>query len=204
MGRSIRAEQALLGAVLSDPAGQQLVLDWVRPEDMRRPYHGQVLAAMQRLRGRGVRPGPHEVRRELGNDPDLPAETSHRVVYLAELMERAPRHGHAQAYAALVIEQAVHDQMHLAGSRMAQAAGSGISARRLSRPAGPGRNSPRRGRGGRSCRSSCATTCTCQGARTRSVPRSPAGDRAGQQSNRVFEQYRVRKSAWRMPCGVML
>ena len=125
MQRSVRAEQALLGAVLSDPAGQQRVLDWVRPGDMRRPYHGQVLAAMQRLRGGGVLPGPHEVRRELGNDPDLRAEASDRVVYLAELMERSPRDGHALAYAALVIDQAVHDQMHLAGSRMAQAAGSG-------------------------------------------------------------------------------
>jgi hypothetical protein len=48
----VRAEQAMLGAVLSDPAGQPQVLDWVEPGDMCRPWHGQVLGAMQRLRGR--------------------------------------------------------------------------------------------------------------------------------------------------------
>jgi replicative DNA helicase len=125
MERSIRAEQALLGAVLSDPAGQQHVLGWVQPSDMRRPYHSQVLAAMQRLQARGVLPGPHEVRKELAKDPDLPTETSHRVVYLAELMERAPRDSHAPVYAALVIDGAIHEQLHLAGSRLAQAAEGG-------------------------------------------------------------------------------
>src|SRR6266571_8129771 len=54
----IRAEQALLGAILSDPAGQAQLLDLVEPDDMSRPYHGQVLAAMQRLRGSGTAPGP--------------------------------------------------------------------------------------------------------------------------------------------------
>ncbi len=58
MGRAIWAEQALLGAVLCDPAGQQHVLDLVRRDDMHRPWQGQVLAAMQRLRTRGVLPGP--------------------------------------------------------------------------------------------------------------------------------------------------
>ena len=56
----IPAEQALLGSVLLDPAGQQQVLDLVESNDMYRPWHGQVLSAMQRLRGRGVTPGPLE------------------------------------------------------------------------------------------------------------------------------------------------
>ena len=37
--RSIRAEQAFLGAVLLDPAGQRQLLDLVTPGDMRRPWH---------------------------------------------------------------------------------------------------------------------------------------------------------------------
>src|SRR6266567_1311695 len=121
--RDIRAEQAFLGAVLSDPAGQQHILDLVRQDDMRRPYHGQVLAAMQRLRARGVQPGPHEVRAELTRDPDLPAETSHRIVYLADLMEAAPRPEHSGAYAAMVIDGGIRQGLALSGSRMAQAAG---------------------------------------------------------------------------------
>lgn len=125
MERSIQTEQALLGAVLSDPAGQQEVLDWMRPDDMRRPYHGQVLAAMQRLRARGVLPGPVAVRDELAKDPDLPVTAARDGVRLAELMERSPRAGHAQAYAALVIDSAVHERLRLAGSRIEQAAESG-------------------------------------------------------------------------------
>ena len=59
-------EQALLGAVLSDPAGQDGVLDLVTPADMSHPWHGQVLAAMQRLRQHGQPPGPAQVRSEAG------------------------------------------------------------------------------------------------------------------------------------------
>jgi DnaB-like helicase N terminal domain len=122
-GRRVRAEQALLGAVLSDPAGQQDVLDLVRRGDMHRPWHGQVLAAMRRLRGRGVPPGPLEVYEELKTDPDLPRPVSHDAVPLASLMEAAPRAGHAPAYAAMVIDGGIRQRIALAGSRMAQAGG---------------------------------------------------------------------------------
>ena len=69
---AIRVEQALLGSVLLEPAGQQHVLDLVEPGDMYRPWHGQVLSAMQRVRGKGLSPGPAEVYEELRVDPDLP------------------------------------------------------------------------------------------------------------------------------------
>ena len=101
----IRAEQALLGAVMSDPAGQAHVLDLVDPDDMTRPYHGQVLAAMQRLRGSGTAPGPLAVYAEIKRDPDLPRSVSHDGVLLAGLMDAAPRPGHAPAYAAIVARQ---------------------------------------------------------------------------------------------------
>jgi replicative DNA helicase len=91
----IRAEQALLGAVLSDPAGQGHLLDLLEPDDMTRPYHGQVLAAMKRLRERGAEPGPLALHAELGHDPDLPRHVAHDGVLLANLMEAAPRPGHA-------------------------------------------------------------------------------------------------------------
>jgi hypothetical protein len=122
-GREVQAEQALLGAVLSDPAGQQQVLELVRRDDMRRPWHGQVFDAMQRLRSRGVPPGPVEVYEELKESPDLPRPVSHDGVPLAGLMAAAPRPGHAPAYAAMVIEGGIRQRIELAGSRMEQAAG---------------------------------------------------------------------------------
>jgi replicative DNA helicase len=122
---SVRVEQAMLGAVLSAPMGQPKVLDWLEPSDMCRPWHGQVLGAMQRLRGRGMLPGPLEVYAELQNDPDLSASVRQDAVLLADLMAAAPRTGHAQHYAAMVVEGGVRQRMRLAGSRMAQAAETG-------------------------------------------------------------------------------
>jgi hypothetical protein len=121
MDREIWAEQVLLGA-LSDPAGQGHVLDLVRRDDMRRPWRGKVLAAIQRLRGRGVLSAPAEVYGELKTDPDLPRSVSHDAVPLANLMEAGQCAGHAPAYAAMVIDGGIRLRLALAGSRMAQAA----------------------------------------------------------------------------------
>lgn len=117
----LRAEQALLGAVLADPVGQAHVLDLVQHEDMTRPYHGQVLAAMKRLRERGVAPGPLQVHEEVRKDPDLPRSLSHDGVPIAGLMEAA-RPGHAPAYAAMVMGSGIRQRMALAASRMSQVA----------------------------------------------------------------------------------
>ena len=121
--RRVRAEQALLGALLSDPAGQADLLDLVETGDMARPYHGQVLAAMQRLRGGGVPPGPLAVYEEIKKDQDLPRSVSHDGVLLAGLMEAAPRTNHARAYAAMVIGSGIRQRVARAASRMTQAAG---------------------------------------------------------------------------------
>jgi len=120
--RRIRAEQAFLGSVLSDPAGQGYLLDLVSPDDMARPYHGQVLAAMQRLRARGVAPGTLAVYEEVKKDPELPRGVSHDGVLLAGLMEAAPRPAHAPAYAGIVAGSGIRQRIALAGSRLMQAA----------------------------------------------------------------------------------
>jgi hypothetical protein len=122
---SVRVEQALLGAVLLDPAGQHRVLDLVEPGDMFRPWHAQVLAAMQRARGHGVLPGPAQVYRELQGDPDLPASVSGDAVPLANLMEAAPRAGHAREYAVMVIEGGIRQRLDLAAARLVHASGTG-------------------------------------------------------------------------------
>src|SRR6266568_3443977 len=49
MDSGLQAERALLGARLMDPDGQQRVLGLVHPDDFYRPWHGQVLAAMDWL-----------------------------------------------------------------------------------------------------------------------------------------------------------
>jgi hypothetical protein len=123
--RSIRAEQAFLGAVLLDPAGQHRLLDLVGPGDMYRPWHAQVLAAMCRARGRGALPGPAEVYRELRIDPDLPRTVAADAVPLASLMEAAPRAEHAPAYASMVVEGGIRRSVDLAGSRLVQACEGG-------------------------------------------------------------------------------
>jgi replicative DNA helicase len=122
---AIRVEQALLGSVLLEPARQQHVLDLVEPGDMCRPWHGQVLSAMQRVRGQGWSPGPAEVYEELRKDPDLPEAVSQDAVPLIGLMEAAPHAEHSAAYAVIVAENGIRQRLELAGSRLAQAADNG-------------------------------------------------------------------------------
>lgn len=135
---AIQAEQAMLGAVLLDPAGQRLVLDLVEPEDMYRPWHGQVLTAMRRVGAGGRLPGPVDVYGQLQNDPDLPQSVARDAVPLADLMAAAPRADHASAYAVLVIEGGIRRRLHLAGSRLEQAAESGDLAAALHQSARAG------------------------------------------------------------------
>jgi replicative DNA helicase len=80
---------------------------------------------MQRARGRGVLPDPAQVYRELQGDPDLPASVSRDAVPLANLMEAAPRAGHAQAYSVMVVEGGIRRRLDLAASRMVHASGTG-------------------------------------------------------------------------------
>jgi len=121
----IRAEQALLGAIMSDAGRQGALLDLLHPSDMYRPYHGQVLAAMHRLRAGGVTPAPVQVRAELAKDPDLPPRISLDGVLLADLLEAVPRTDHAPAYAAMIIDRSIRDGVRLVGSHMIQAAETG-------------------------------------------------------------------------------
>jgi hypothetical protein len=136
MWSGAEAEQALLGAVLCDPDRQQHALDHVEPGDMLRPWHGQVLAAMRRLRDRGQLPDAPAVYRELRADPDLPASVSRDAVPLASLMEAAPRPQHAGAYAAIVVEAAIRRNLFLSASRLAQSAEPGDLTEVLRQAAG--------------------------------------------------------------------
>ena len=125
MWSDVGAEQALLGAVLADPPGQQYVLDLVESGDMFRPWHGQVLAAMQRLRDRGQLSYPQNVYQEIQRDPDLPRSVALNAVPLAGLLGKSPRAAHAGTYAAIVVESGIRRRLQLAGSRVVQAAEDG-------------------------------------------------------------------------------
>jgi replicative DNA helicase len=118
---AFHAERALLGAILSDPAGQQRVLGLLARDDFYRPWHGQVLAAMQRLTARQIPPGPLEVYAELRQDPDLPRSVSHDAVPIADLLHAVPRSAHTSAYAGIVIGSAIRRRLALAGGRLHQA-----------------------------------------------------------------------------------
>jgi replicative DNA helicase len=120
----IAAERALLGAVLLDPAGQQQVLGYVEADDFLRPWHAQVLAAMERVRRGGGLAGPREVYAELRKDPDLPADVAMDGVLVTDLMAAAPRPAHASAYAAAVVESGIRQRLWIAGSRVRQVADS--------------------------------------------------------------------------------
>jgi replicative DNA helicase len=119
----IRAEQALLGAVLSDPASCGQVLGYVEASDFHRPWHAQVHAAMQRIQARGDLPGPHQVRAELRTDPDIPEHVHGQAWLITDLMHACPRPSNATAYAGMVAESGTRTRLGQAGARMHQAAG---------------------------------------------------------------------------------
>ena len=125
MWSNVGAEQALLGAILADPPGQQYLLGLVEPGDMFRPWHGQVMAAMQRLRGCGQLPSPQNVYQEIQHDTDLPRNIALNAVPVADLLGMSPRPAHAGTYAAIVVEAAIRRRLQLSGSRVAQAAEDG-------------------------------------------------------------------------------
>lgn len=124
-GDILRAEQALLGAVLHEPAAQGHALDHVNGADFQRPWHAQVHVAMQRIRARGELPGPHQVRAELRNDPDVPEHVHGQAWLITDLMHECPKPAHAPAYAGMVAESGIRRNLGQAGARMEQAAAGG-------------------------------------------------------------------------------
>ncbi len=121
----LRAERALLGAVLHEPAARGPMLDHVAAADFQRPWHAQVHAAMQRIRARGELPGPHQVRAELRNDPDVPEHVHGQAWLITDLMHDCPRPAHAPSYAGLVAESGIRRGLGQAGRRMEQVAAGG-------------------------------------------------------------------------------
>lgn len=108
----LRAEQAVLGAVLLDPQ-QLLHLSWLEPSHFYRPAHGALLAAMRTLHaaGRPVLTAKGEVPVEWLTDTLAEASANTRGLtpsYLHTLIAACPRPGHAAVYGRMVLEGAIH------------------------------------------------------------------------------------------------
>lgn len=134
---AVRAEQALLGAILSDeqahasartPSSTPRVLDtvkWIQPSNFLRPYHAQVWSAITRIQARGKTATPAAVRAELTSDPQLHTETAHDGVLLQRLMEAAPVVAQAPMYGGMLVEASLHREMHSLSATLDQAASTG-------------------------------------------------------------------------------
>ena len=134
---SIRAEQALLGAILSDEQTRSggarrlpRVLDqvtWIRSADFARPYHREVWFAIQVLKTEGKNATPAAVRKELARSSELPKDVAGDGRLLHDLMQSAPVTAHGPMYAGMVLTRHLHMEMQLEASRLDQAARSGRS-----------------------------------------------------------------------------
>ena len=122
LGPGVRAEQALLGAILSEPRHGWQLLALFGPDDMFLPFHAQVTAAMRRLHERGEDPGPHAVRAELARDPDMRQQVALDGTLLHTLMAAAPVPAHPDRYATIVVDGSVRRSITELGTRITQAA----------------------------------------------------------------------------------
>ncbi|SCF77939.1 DnaB-like helicase N-terminal domain-containing protein [Streptomyces sp. MnatMP-M17] len=128
MNPLLRAEQAVLGAVLLDP-GQLTRLDWLAPEHFSRPVHRALFAAMRTLhtnahpavstKAKAVVP--------LSWVTDTVAEASRHVrgltaPYAHALITACPRPGNAPLYGRMVLEGAIHRTVTEHAVRLHQAA----------------------------------------------------------------------------------
>ncbi|MEV4555743.1 DnaB-like helicase N-terminal domain-containing protein [Kitasatospora sp. NPDC049285] len=122
----LRAEQAVLGAVLLDP-GQLTALSWLAPDHFCRPVHRALFAAMCKLHAEG-RPTPTdkgEVPLEWVTDTIAEASLNVRGLsasYAHTLIAGCPRPGHAPVYGRMVLEGAIHRTVTQHAVRLHQAA----------------------------------------------------------------------------------
>ncbi|MFD7070602.1 DnaB-like helicase N-terminal domain-containing protein [Streptomyces sp. NPDC059913] len=126
MNPLLRAEQAVLGAVLIDP-GQLAHLDWLGPDDFDRPVHRALFAALRKLRDASHRALSAKGPVPLAWVTDAVAEAGGRVrgltaVYAHSLISACPRSEHAPVYGRMVLEGAVHRSIAQHAVRLHQAA----------------------------------------------------------------------------------
>jgi replicative DNA helicase len=111
---NVDAEQALLGCIIHDNVAYERIGDGLRPEHFYEPFHGQLFAAVEGLIRKGHVADPITLMDAFGADPafaDLGG-----VVYLADLIDRAPPVANARDYARIIQDMALRrDLLRLSG-----------------------------------------------------------------------------------------
>ncbi|MFB7463133.1 DnaB-like helicase N-terminal domain-containing protein [Streptomyces sp. NPDC056224] len=129
MNPLLKAEQAVLGAVLLDP-GQLSHLEWLAPDHFYRPVHQALFAALRKLRGDGHLAVEGEEPVPLSWVTDAVAEASLHVrgltaSYAHLLVSACPRPAHAPVYGRMVLEGAIHRTVTQHAIRLHQEARTG-------------------------------------------------------------------------------
>ncbi|GHG27416.1 DnaB-like helicase N-terminal domain-containing protein [Streptomyces zaomyceticus] len=129
MNPLLKAEQAVLGAVLLDP-GQLSHLEWLTPDRFYRPAHQALFAALLKLRGNGHPAVEGEGPVPLSWVTDAVAEAGLHVrgltaSYAHLLVSACPRPAHAPVYGRMVLEGAIHRTVAQHAIRLHQEARAG-------------------------------------------------------------------------------
>ncbi|MFJ5875315.1 DnaB-like helicase N-terminal domain-containing protein [Streptomyces sp. NPDC093088] len=129
MNPLLRAEQAVLGAVLLDP-DQLAHLDWLAPDHFYRPVHQALFAALRTLRSDGHPAIGAEGPVPLAWVTDAVAEAGRHVRgltawYAHSLISACPRTVHAPVYGRMVLEGAIHRTVAEHATRLHQVARAG-------------------------------------------------------------------------------
>jgi replicative DNA helicase len=117
---NVEAEEAVLGALLIDPAAIVAVASTLSPEDFLRPAHRRIYAAMLDLYVRRQAVDYLTTLSELERAGHL--DEAGGAVYLTELIERVPTAAHVEHYARLVERASVLRRLIRAAGQIAQLA----------------------------------------------------------------------------------
>ncbi len=115
----LKAEQALLGALLFDNEGFDSLRPALTSEDFHEPFHQRLFAAMWERRQAGKLVEPIAIARRFENDPAY-AEIG-GLRYLADLVDRAPGVTEVPAYAARVGGLAIQRRAETHGDELGSA-----------------------------------------------------------------------------------
>ncbi|MFJ5938568.1 DnaB-like helicase N-terminal domain-containing protein [Streptomyces sp. NPDC093071] len=126
MNPLLKAEQAVLGAVLLDP-DQLAHLDWLAPDHFYRPVHQALFAALRTFRSDGHQAIGAEGPVPLSWVTDAIEETGRHVrgltaAYTHSLISACPRTVHAPVYGRMVLEGAIHRTVAEHATRLHQVA----------------------------------------------------------------------------------
>jgi replicative DNA helicase len=111
MPRNLEAEMALLGMLLFENGAHRNVHDLVTADDFSEPFFGRLYALIVEMIGAGKLAEPTVMQSALGPDPAY--EAFGGLLFLADLIDRAPPPANARAYAETIADTAVRRRLIL-------------------------------------------------------------------------------------------